>query len=178
MREKSYKTALGGVLSAAALSIMLLGSILPFSTYLAPSLASLCVLILFAELGTGAALTMYAAVSILGVLLCADKEAALIFAFFLGFYPVLKSAIDRIRKKGVRVAIKLACFNTALLLLYFLLIKIFTVSSVIDDFSGFTTFMYIAFVIAGNATFLMFDVVLTKSAFLYWAKIRPRLCKK
>ena len=45
MRSKdTFRIALGGLLSAAAVAILFFGSIIPFATFLAPAAASLAVL--------------------------------------------------------------------------------------------------------------------------------------
>ncbi len=177
-REKSFRAALGGIMSAAALVSLLLGSMLPFATYSAPALASLCVLIFFDELGTSAALTMYAAVSVLGVILCPDKEAAFMFVFLLGWYPIAKSRIDRLPSRAARAAVKLALFNLAVGLMYALLIKVFMMGEIADDFRDFSAVMFAAFAAAGNLTFVIFDVLLTKITLVYTVKLRPRLLSR
>ncbi len=165
-------------MSALALVSLLLGSVLPFSTYAAPAIASLCVLIFYDELGAAAALTMYAAVSALGVLLCPDKEAAFLFVFFLGWYPVAKPLIDRLRSRPLRIIIKLAVFNLAVAAMYLLLIKVLFIGEIAEDFKDFGYFMTAAFIAAGNFTFAVFDVLLTKVTLAYTVRLRPRLLSR
>ena len=43
---------------------------------------------------------IYAAVAVLSLLFAADKEAALLFVLFFGYYPVLKSFLERISNKS------------------------------------------------------------------------------
>lgn len=178
MREKSYKAALGGVMTAMALVFLLLGAFFPFSTYAAPAAAALCVAVFHLELGTAAALTMYAAVSLLALLLGADKEAAFLFTMLLGYYPVLKRSLDRLRSRAVRIALKLAVANVSVAAMYLLLLKILALPVMVADFADFNAVMAVGFAVMGNITVLLFDTILTRFAFLYWAKIRPRLCRR
>lgn len=178
MREKSYKTALSGVLSALALAVMFLGGIIPFATYVSPVLASLCVLVVFAEQGLRQSLIMYAAVSVLSVLLSPDKEAALIFTVFFGYYPVIRSRIEVLRSKTVKLLLKLLIFNAAVIGLYCVIILLFPIPSVVSDFEGMSAAIIAVLVIGGNLTFLLYDKMISRVQILYYSRIRPGLIKE
>ena len=45
MREKTYRIALGGVLSALAAVFMMMGGIFPFAQFCGPAMACICVMI-------------------------------------------------------------------------------------------------------------------------------------
>ena len=94
-QSKTKQIALGGVLAALAVVILLLGGVIPIGTYLAPMLASLPLIVLLTELPRGLCLGWYAVVAILGATLCPDKETAFVFVF-LGWYPVARPALDRL----------------------------------------------------------------------------------
>ena len=81
MKEKSRKMALCGVLCALSTVCMLLGGIIPFATFCCPALAAALLTPLLFEAGDKMTLAAYAAVAVLSLLLCPDREAALIFAF-------------------------------------------------------------------------------------------------
>ncbi|MEG1744947.1 MAG: hypothetical protein RR215_05110, partial [Ruthenibacterium sp.] len=90
--NESRKLALCGMFAALSLTCMLLGSILPFSTFLAPGISGILILPIVIEFGSGAGLTLYAGISLLSFFMVPDKEMGLIFIFLLGWYPVVKSS--------------------------------------------------------------------------------------
>ena len=89
--------ALGGMLAALAVVMMSLGTIIPVATYVCPMLCALLLQGVLKTCGSRVAWAWYGAVALLSVLLAPDKEAAGVFVF-LGYYPIVKPALDR--KKG------------------------------------------------------------------------------
>ncbi len=69
-----------------------------------------------------------------GSLLCADKEAALLFCF-LGYYPLLKPKIDAISSKVLRLLLKVALCTVSMGLMYALIIFVFKLPAVVQEFS-------------------------------------------
>ena len=82
MRPQARRTALCGVLAALSVVLLMLGGLIPAALYACPILAMAALLPIREIFGRGAALTTYAAVSILAILLVTDKELALLYAFF------------------------------------------------------------------------------------------------
>ena len=103
------------MLCALSVAFLWLSGILPLSTYFWPILASAALLPAREECRKSYAWSCFAAAAILGLLLCADKEAALLFCF-LGYYPLLKPKIDAISSKVLRLLLKVALLCVELLL--------------------------------------------------------------
>ena len=175
MRAKTYRVALGGILTALAVCVMFLGSVIPFATYISPALASLAVLYFAVEYHTGAALLIYAAISALALLIAPDKEQALLFACFLGWYPAAKFPIERKLKAVPAMVFKLVLCNASLFALYYVITRVLVIAAVRDEFAEFTTAIVIALAVLGNLTFIIFDKALTRLSMLWLAKWRPRL---
>lgn len=174
MKEKSRKMALCGVLCALSTVCMLLGGVIPFATFCCPALAAAMLTPLLLETGDKMTLAAYAAVAALSLVLCPDKEAALIFAF-LGYYPVLKPRIDRLRRKPLRVAAKLALFNLAAAAMLALMAFVLNMQAVMAEYAEMTKAALIAFAVLCNITMLLYDRLLAVFAFLYQKKLRPKL---
>ena len=81
--RRSWCVALCGVLGALSIALMLLGAAIPLAAFIAPAVGGLLVLLACEECGRLMAWTMYAAVSLLGVLFVPDKEVALVFLLLL-----------------------------------------------------------------------------------------------
>ena len=123
--RKSWAMAYCGMAAALSVALMLLGAILPLAMFIAPAVAGFLILTVCVECGRKMAFTSYAAVSLLGLLFVPDKEVALIFAVLLGYYPLVKSAFERIRPAFLRVGCKLLLCNAAVLAMYSLLYLLF-----------------------------------------------------
>lgn len=160
--------ALGGVLAALAVVLLTLGGVIPVGTYVAPMLASLPLIVLLAELPKGLCFGWYAAVSILGAVLCPDKETAFVFVF-LGWYPVAKPALDRLPRLP-RILCRLLIFNLAVAALYALLILVFRLEALVNEAKETGLVMLIVLLALGNLTFLLYDVMLKRLTLLYQVK--------
>ena len=157
-RTPASCVALGGVLAALAVVVMCLGTIIPVATYVCPML---CVLLLQAVLktcGVRIAWAWYGAVAILSLLLAPDKEAAAVFAF-LGYYPIVKPRLDKTR---LRWLWKGLLFNASVLVMYWLLLRVFGLAQVTEDFEEIGAVMLIVLLILGNVTFFLLDKLLEK----------------
>ena len=95
MRQKSRQMALGGMMTAVAVVIMNLGSVIPVNTYVCPVLCILLGRVVLERCGRKLAWCHYLAVTVLSLLLAPDREAALVYAF-LGYYPLIRTWFGRL----------------------------------------------------------------------------------
>ncbi len=174
MKKQSRLMALAGMMVALGSAIMLLGGVIPLSTFFCPALAGLTLLPILIESGRKWTLSAYAAIAVLSLLLDADKEAALLFAF-LGYYPVLKTIIDRLPKRSVRIVLKLLVFNVAVGLMTLIGVKLLGMDSLIEDYAAMTRVALIVYIIVCNFTLLVYDRMLDIMAGLYITRMRPKL---
>ena len=170
--QTAKQIALGGVLAALAVVILLLGGIIPMGTYLAPMLASLPLIVLLAELPKGLCIGWYAVVAVLGAVLCPDKETAFVFVF-LGWYPAAKPALDRLPKLP-RFAAKLLIFLIAVSALYALLILVFQLEALVNEARETGIPMLIGLLAVGCVTFLLFDLLLFRLTNIYKYNIKRK----
>ena len=178
MKRDTYRVALGGLVIALAVAVMFLGSIFPFTTVAVPAIASLTVLYFAIEYKKLAATFVYIAISILSLLFIPEKEAALLFVFFFGHYPILKSIFEMMRSKLFGWILKFAVFDSAIILLYWLITKILVIEAVRQEFAGYSTTWLAALLLLGNITFLVYDIALTRLISLYIYRFRPMLTRK
>ena len=166
--QTAKQLALGGVLAALAVVLLLLGGVIPIGTYIAPMLASLPLIVLLAEQPKGLCFGWYAVVAVLGVILCPDKETAFVFVF-LGWYPVAKPALDRLPRLP-RIAAKLLVFNLAVAALYALLILVFRLEALVQEAKETGLVLLLVLLVLGNVTFLLYDILLNRLTVLYRIK--------
>lgn len=158
MRNKNAKDmALGGLMAALAVVIMSLGGLIPLATYVCCVLCMILCGVILRLCGKRVAWTWYAAVSILGLLLGTDKEAAGLFVF-VGYYPILKPFFDK--RKWIGFIGKIIFFNVVILIAYLLLIFLFGMVAIVAEFTELGMIGGMVMLILGNATFLLFDRLL------------------
>ncbi len=157
MRKSGAKEiALGGVLAALAVVIMSLGGMIPTATFVCPMMCCIILEMVRRLCGVRVAWAWYGAVAILGLLMGPDKEAAAVFVF-LGYYPILKPVFDHSR---LRLLWKLLFFNAVILAMYWLLMNLFGMAELAEDWAELGFVMTAVMLVLGNVTFFMLDVVL------------------
>lgn len=177
MKLKSRQIALGGVLTALAVVVVSMGSLIPLATFCAPILAMVVLLPVRAECGTRTALAAYGAVSILPMLLVPDREAALFYVFF-GCYPLIQPALGRLRSRLARLLCKLAFCNLALVGMYSLLIFVFQLDAVVAEVQTSSLALVVCLWVLGNVTFLLLDKALFRLSLLWERQLRKRFFPK
>ena len=173
--KTSVKVSLGGVVAALSLVLMLLTSIIPFGTYAFPAFAGILLVLLVFNLGYAYAFAVYFVTAVLSFLLVTDKEAALYYAMFLGFYPILKGVIERIPSKPVQYIVKLALFNVCMIAAFYIGISLLSIPK--ESFNLFGVYLPWVFLILGNIVFIIYDLCITRLVTLYLLKWHDRLNK-
>ena len=73
------------------------------------------------------ALTCYIAVSIISLLIMPDKECALTYVFFFGFYPIIRDFIEKIKPKPLSYSVKLVIYNAGIIISQLLCFYVFAI---------------------------------------------------
>ena len=173
MARKTHELALCGVLCALAVAFLWLSGVLPLSTYFWPILASAVLLIAREECRASYAWSCFAVSAFLGLLLCADKEASLVFCF-LGYYPLLKPKFDAIPSRVLRFAAKLGLCTVTMGLLYALLLFVFKLPAVVQEVSGSAPWLLAATVLVGLVLFFVYDLAIDRVAVIYAHRRKKR----
>ena len=155
-RNEIRKIARGGLLAAAAVTIMCLGGLIPVATYVCPMLCCLTQFVVLRFCGKRIGWTWFAVVSILSLLLGPDKEAAMVF-LAIGYYPLIKPLLD---KSKLRLILKLLFFNASVLAAYAVMAWLFGMWDVIAENMEFGLAGLIVILALGNLTFFLLDRLL------------------
>ena len=155
-RTPAANIALGGVLAALAVVVMSMGTLIPVATYVCPILCAVLLQTVLKTCGVRIAWAWYGAVAILSLLLAPDKEAAAVFVF-IGYYPIVKPALD---KRKFPWLWKGLLFNAAILIMYWLLMHLFGLEQVAEDFEGMGIALTLVTLALGNLVFFMLDRLL------------------
>lgn len=176
-RGKSQKVALCGMVGALAAACMTLGGFIPMATFVTPAIAGMLVLVAAIELGYRTGYLLYAVIGLLSLFLSPDKELSCIFLFFLGYYPLLKSQLDKIRPVFLRWLIKFVLFNLSIVAMYGLLLFVFPLPALVSDFAEAGSLMLSGLWLIANFTFFIYDMAIEKIVWIYLQKYRPRILK-
>ncbi len=177
-RKSSFdkRIVICGVLVALSVIIMYLGSAIEVLDLTMSAIVSLLVVVIVIEMGYSYAWLAYFATSILALLLLYQKSPAIFYFCFMGYYPILKSYVERIGSGVLRWIIKLVIGNAAIAFMVATVLAFINWGFVkIEDYSDFTGGMLIVTYALGLAAFIMYDVALTKLITLYFRMIRDRL---
>lgn len=176
--KQNKKLIVSSMVAALALFLMIIAGLIPIGTYAVPVVASLLYIVLVKETGYGWALMAYAVTSIMSLILCADKETAINFILFFGYYPILKMLLEKIKPLVLRIIIKLIIFNVAMIAIFCIATFVLMIPA-----SAYTVFgLYIPWIIlaVGNVVFIIYDYALTGLTVQYdkyWSKIVKKIIK-
>ena len=176
MRKHTRQIAVSRMMVALAVAILMMGGVIPAATFVGPALAGLMLIPVFAEGGQKLALGAWAAISALGLMLCADKEAALLFAF-LGWYPAMKWKLDMKLPGWKGVPVKLLIWNGCAGAMAAMIFYVFRMDQVMAEYREMGLAMLIGFIALANVTLLVYDRLLGIMAVVYVKKLRPKVFK-
>lgn len=172
--RKSYRVALGGIVAAFCLMTMFLTGVLPALYIAAPMAAGILLMILVEEVSVGWALLTYVAVSLLSMVVTFDKEAAIMFILFFGYYPILRPYGMRVNSKVFQIIWKLVLYNSFLVLDYWMTVYVLG----LPTFDGDKAWVLLALAIAANIVFFIYDRVLGKLGWFIRKVFMPRVLGK
>lgn len=180
--KQSSKVALGGMLVALSV-VILIPSAMELFVYALPAMAGILTMFAVIELDKKWAAGIYAATSILGLLLVPNKEAVVIYAVFFGYYPILKAVVESKLPRAAEYAVKFLVFNVALVLDFFIMTKIFgmpfeSFMGIEGETGGWVKYIVPILLVLGNLTFTVFDFGTTQlvTGYLrFWQKRFRRL---
>ena len=168
-QNAARRTALVGVLAAGGLAVLWLACLVPSGRTGVTAAAGLFPVAAVLVAGRTAGYLCWAVISLLGLILLPDKGLALLFAAFLGLYPVVKSRVEQIGSLPVEWALKLLYFNAAFALFWFALRGMLGLS--LPQWLESRSWLLLP---GANAVFVMYDVGLSKLIALLSCRLRGR----
>ena len=173
-RSPSFTIALCALLAALGAAVMTAGGWIPIATYCAPLLAGLLLLPVLYEFSRREAWMVWAVTAALSLMLSVDKEAGAMY-LFLGWYPIVKPALDGVRPKVLGFLAKLLLFAAAFTAMYALLLYVFQLEAVLEDMQTLGLAMNLAMDALLVVVMLLYDFLLGRLWPLYVYRLRPRL---
>lgn len=178
MKKKGYLSspvAFCAMMSALGTVIMLSGGLIPVLTYCSPLIASVLLIPVLFQYGSGKAWMVWIVTALLTLLIDVDKEAAF-FYIFLAWYPIVKPYLDRIPSRLLRICAKLLVFSTAVFGMYGIICFVLRIDEITATFSA-VRYINILFLMALVVVMMLYDRVLIGIAALYIKRILPKIRK-
>ena len=97
--KKSKFIAFGGMIAALSICLMMLTGVISVLVYSTPIIVGLFLILMVVAMGKKWAFAVYIAVSVLSLLFVAQKESAIIYVAFFGYYPILKPVLESIKSR-------------------------------------------------------------------------------
>lgn len=161
--KKAKLTAFCGMTTALSVVMMFITTFVPVAVYILPIVTGLAVYFVYLSAGKKWALGVFFATAFLSLVLLTDKEAALTYTLFFGYYPLLKWKIEKLPKIPAFV-VKFVLFNLAAVGIGFLGVYIFGVSG--EEYNEFGKVTVPLLLSLADITFLLYDFALSKNKVL------------
>lgn len=171
--KKSIQAAVCGLAAALCVTFMFLGGIFYIFAYTVPILLGLVTVMIKKTFGNASAVCVYIAVSILSLILVPEKETVMMYVLFFGYYPIIKSYLDRIKSKIISLLLRLIIFNACVAVIELVCVYVFGIPFFEDG--DFSKAMLIVFAAAMNIIFIIYEYLLKYFVLLYERKIEKRL---
>ncbi len=170
LRPAVKAAAYGGISTALIMVLMLFSSLLPFMEYAIPAAAALIIFLFEKECGRKAGWICYAASALLCVLFLPNKEPAVLYALFFGYYPLLREVLNVRCRKWAATLCKYAVFNLMMIGAYAVLIFLFQLTELWEDINLGMRYGAVVLLLFGNIAFALYDLLLLRAEQLYQAK--------
>ena len=178
VKKGAKEIALCGMFAGLSAAVLFFGGMLPLSTFLSPALAGMVLLPLTVECGTQNAVAAFITVAAIGVVTVPDREAGLLFLFFLGWYPICKPSLDKLRPAALKWLLKVLLFNGAVAGMYGLFLFLFPLPVLAEEFAAEGRWFEFVLWLLGNITYLVYDAALLNMRRVYCHLLRPRIFGK
>lgn len=159
--KKAKITAVCGMMAALSVVLMFISTFVPVFVYVLPIITGLIVYFVSELADKKWAIGVFFSTAFLSLVLLTDKEAALTYTLFFGYYPLLKDTIQKL-PKVISWLIKFLLFNIAAVSIGFLGVFLFGMSG--EEYNEFGEFTIPILLALANATFILYDVALSKNS--------------
>ncbi len=172
--NKSKNTAFCAMVSALSVVLMLVTTVLPVMMYVLPIVTGVLIMLTAEVTSKKWAVGTFFSTAIISLLLLTEKETALTYLFFFGWYPLIRDYLSKI-PKVLQYVLKLIMFNFSAVAIGVLGVYVFGLSK--DDYTEFGRFTIPILLAMANVVFWLYELMLKKYSFLL-KQIGKRIRKK
>lgn len=173
--RNSSKTALGGIIAALSVTTMFLTAVFTTLSYALPAAAGILLVVVVIDVDKKWAFGVYAATALLALLVLPNKEAAVMYVFFFGHYPIVKAILEQRLKGALLWVLKFVIFNVSVVLAYVVILYVFQLPfEEMEEYGKWAVWILLAM---GNVVFVVYDIALSRLVTLYMLKWRKSFRK-
>lgn len=171
----SYRIALGGIIASLCMLCMFLTGVFPMFYLILPMLASGLIFLMALETSTYWGFLTYISVGLLSVFVTPNKDAALAFLIFFGYYPLLRPKMEHSRLRLLAFLLRLALFNAAVLGFFWISVYVLGMKALLDSLGDYGK--YGGWILLGiaNLMFLSYDYIMGAFPTVYRQHLKPRI---
>ena len=173
-----YVVSLCCVMSGLALALMFIMGMVPSFEYISPAMGGMLIWVIRKNLGIKYGLVSYLAVAFLGLLVVPNYEATMMFLFLLGYYPIIREYLQKIKIALFQWIAKLAVFAIPSVGAYMVLIHLFGMEYLLDDAAEFGKYGSLVLLGLGAFAFVLYDIFLGLLIPFYDKIIKPKIQKR
>ena len=173
--KKTKKIVLSSICAALGVVCLYLGSLLELLDMTAAVAASVLVLFAVLEIGSGYAASVYALISLLGLLLLPNISPAVFFLLMFGYVPMTKFFFEKHLGKFSWAA-KLLLYNALMLLLTVFGAELVGFSTE-NDFGIAPQIVFAVYVFLANFVYVVCDILYKRLSLLYLKRFREKIYK-
>lgn len=166
---QAKKIAVCAFLAALGVGVQLLATLHPpISPAIAAASGLFCAVAVI-HCGLGWSLGVFAVCGVLGLVLCPTKSVCLFYLAFFGWYPTVKSLLERIQSRVWQWIAKVGVAAVGLGAAYFLYYRLFAEQSV------FPWYVYLGVYALSLAAFVGYDLAFSLLISFYNRRIAPHI---
>ena len=177
-QKPSYVVSLCGIMCGLALALMFVLGMVPMLEYISAAMAGLLIWVIRDRLGVKYGLVSYMAVGILCLLITPNYESSMIYLFLLGYYPIIREYLQKIRLKIFRMIVKLMIYAAGAVSAYMILIFAFGMAELLDETGDFGKYGSLILLGFGAVAFVMYDMFLGLFDPFYQNLLKPKIQKR
>lgn len=177
-QKPSYVVSLCGIMCGLALSLMFVLGMIPMFEYISSAMAGILIWVIRDRLGVKYGLVSYLAVGILCLLITPNYEASMIYLFLLGYYPIIREYLQKIRLKILRMAVKIMVYAAGAIAAYMILIFAFGMAELLDEMGDFGKYGSLVLLGLGAVAFVLYDTFLGLFDPYYQKLLKPKIQKR
>lgn len=174
----AYIVSLCGIMSGLAVALMFCLGMVPGFEYVSPMVAGVLIWVIRERIGVRYGLVSFAAVGLLTMLFTANYEASMMFIFLLGYYPIVRQYIMKLKPAALRWAAKVALYAAAAVSCYFVLINLFGMGQLLEDMGEFGQYGQWVLLGLGAVAFVLYDLFLGLFFPFYEKVLKPKISKR
>ena len=166
-KNNTKRLTVCAMMAAVGVVILYLGSVVEVLDISVAVAASLIATVIVIEYGAPSAFSVFGVTAILSLLLIPQKFPAVMYAFFFGYYPIIKQKIERMQNRIFQWVLKLIVFAAATAVMV-AFVALFTPDAPVG-------IMTVLFAALAFVTLFVYDIALTKVISFYVWRLRNRV---